>query len=171
MAILHTISAFTENSPGVLHRITSIFTRRKINIESLCVSETEKKGISRFTISIRSSEEAVRKIVGQIARIVEVVEVYSHTDDELVFKEIAFYRITVSEGQSRRELEELVHRYGAQIVYGGEDFVVVEKTGIETEVDALYSLLAPFGIVEFVRSGRIAMEKQIGTHPPSSYPS
>jgi acetolactate synthase I/III small subunit len=168
MSTLYTISAFSENSPGVLHRITAIFTRRKINVESLCVSETETKGISRFTISIFSTEEAVRKIVGQIARIIEVVDVYVHTDEELIFKELAFFRVKISDPRSFTEIEELAHRYGAHMVYADGSSMVIEKSGSEADVDSLYHLFEPFGITEFVRSGRIAVERTFRHTPPTS---
>jgi acetolactate synthase-1/3 small subunit len=159
MPTFHTISAFTENSPGVLHRITAIFTRRKINIESLCVSETEQPGISRFTIGVKMDRDAVRKVVGQIRRIIEVVEVYAHVDEDLVFKELAFFKVKTETPKGRMEVEELAHRYGASMAYASKHYVVLEKIGTEGDVDSLYCLLEQFGIEEFVRSGRIAMEK------------
>jgi acetolactate synthase-1/3 small subunit len=168
MHTFYTISAFTENSPGVLHRVTAIFTRRKVNIESLCVSETEQKGISRFTIGVRLTEEAVTKIVGQIGRIIEVVEVYAHVDEELVFKELAFFKVRTETPKARMEVEELAHRYGAAMAYASKRFVVIEKSGTESDVDSLYRLLEEFGIAEFVRSGRIAMVKPEST--PDSRP-
>jgi len=159
MSHLFTISAFTENQAGVLHRLTTVLTRRKVNIESLCVSETEQKGISRFTISIRSHEHLIKKLVAQIGRIIEVVRVTYHTDDELLFKEIAFFKVRVSDAAARAQIEGHAIKYGASIAIAAASFVVVEKTGREAEVDSLYHMLEPFGIIEFVRSGRIAMVK------------
>jgi acetolactate synthase I/III small subunit len=156
---LFTISAFTENSTGVLHRLTTVLTRRRINIESLCVSETERKGISRFTISIFSTEEAVRKVALQIERIIEVVSVEFHRDEALIYREIAFFRVKAVSSKIRSEIEEQIRRYGASVIYATSDAVIIERTGTESDINSLFYLLEPLGIEEFVRSGRIAMSK------------
>ena len=156
---LHTISVFTENSPGVLHRITVIFTRRKVNIESLTVSETERKGVSRFTIVVRSEEEIINKILQQIARIVEVLDVSARPNQDLLFKEIAFYRVAANNLEKRGQIEDISRRYDSKVVHLSENSLVIEKTGNEDEVNSLYLLLEPYGIREFVRSGRIAITK------------
>ncbi|MBP9838046.1 MAG: acetolactate synthase small subunit [Proteobacteria bacterium] len=152
----HTICVFTENSPGVLQRLTVNFTRRKINIESLTVSETEKEGISRFTIVIKSEREQIDIIAKQIKRIIEVRDVFVAEDDSLLFKEIAFYKIA-SDKTKRAEVEELAHRYQATISHVEEKHLIVEKIATEEQIDSFYLLLEPYGIKEFVRSGRIAM--------------
>lgn len=158
MAML-TITALTENSPGVLHRITAMLTRRKINIESLTVSETERHGISRFTIVVDAEEELVEKIVKQIARIIEVRQAYLSRNRELIFKELAFFRVRAPGGEQRRTIEEMAGRYGAAVAYVDPMTVVVEKTGQEDDINSLYLLLEPYGIEEFIRSGRIALRK------------
>lgn len=156
---LLTLSAFTENSPGVLHRITVMFTRRKLNIESLTVSETETKGISRFTISFRATRDLADKLAKQIARIVEARHVTVHENSELIFKEIAFYKIATKEPTRRNEVEELANRHGAHIILAKDSYVVVENTGTDEEISSLYLLLEPMGMLEFIRSGRIALAK------------
>ena len=159
--LLHTISVFSENSPGVLHRITVLFTRRKINIESLTVSETERKGISRFTIVVKVDDEILEKVLKQIARIVEVTDVYAKPNQDLLYKEIAFYRVLAKTPDKRTQIEDLSRRYNSTIVHLNESSVVLEKTGNEEEVNSLYLLLEPYGIQEFVRSGRIALSKDL----------
>ena len=157
MSRCYTISAFTENSPGVLHRLTVLFTRRKVNIESLTVSETEKKGISRFTIVVYSERDLVEKIAKQINRIIEVVDVFVSENKDLLYKEIAFFRVQTETPQQRTEIEELAHRHGALVIFAKDNYLVVEKTGAEEQISSLFLLLEPFGIKEFVRSGRIAI--------------
>ena len=157
MARLYTISAFTENSPGVLHRITVLLTRRKINIESLTVSETERKGISRFTIVVSVNPDLISTIVKQMNRIIEVVDIFVAENNALLFKEIAFYRVSTPTKEKRLEIEEHAHRYGAQVAFAQDKNIVIEKTGTEEEVNSLFHLLEPYGIAEFVRSGRIAV--------------
>ena len=157
----YTISAYTENSPGVLHRLTVTFTKRKVNIESLTVCETEREGISRFTIVVRVPEDLIGTIVKQIRRIVEVREAFASEDSELVYKEIALIRVFSENLEDREKVEELAHRYGGKVVYARKDYLTVQTTGSEDEVRSLYELLEPHGIAEFVRSGRIAMRKDV----------
>lgn len=155
----YTISVFTENTPGVLHRISTLLTRRKVNIESLTVSETEKKGISRFTIVVRGDPDLIHQTVKQINRLIEVRDVFLSENRNLIFKEISFIRVKTENPQKRMEVEDLAHRYGAVAIHASDNNILIEKTGTEDEIDSLYLLLEPFGISEFVRSGRIAVLK------------
>ena len=157
---LYTITAFTDNSPGVLHRLTTTLTRRKVNIESLTVSETEKKGVSRFTIVVKLTPELISKVTKQIDRIIEVRHAYFAENADLIFKEIAFIRVSGSP-EKRHEIEELAHRYDATVTYASNSGLLIEKSGSEDEINSLYMLLEPYGIQEFTRSGRIAVKKEI----------
>jgi len=159
MKKLYTISAFTENSPGVLHRITVMFTRRKINIESLTVCETEKENTSRFTIVIKAEEDLVRTIVKQINRIIEVKAVYAYLDEDLIFKEIAFFRVKSETPEDRSRVEQHAHWYGAKVVYAEPGSLVLEATGTADEIKSLLRLLESHGVEEFIQSGRIAIAK------------
>ena len=158
----YTITAFTENHPGVLHRLTATLTRRQINIESLTVSETEKKGISRFTIVVKTTPDLIKKVIRQIDRIIEVLNAFYSENNRLIFKEIAFIRVHTEDPKNRLKIEELSHRYGAHLTYASGGSLVLEKTGSEDQINSLYLLLEPFGIEEFVRSGRIAINKPNG---------
>ncbi|CAN5174215.1 hypothetical protein BH09PAT2_BH09PAT2_00820 [soil metagenome] len=155
----YTITAFTENKPGVLYRIADLFLRRKINIESLTVSEIETKGISRFTIVVKSERDMVEKLVKQLYRIIEVIKVFESTDQELVYKELAFIKVSTKTPERRKEAEELAHLFSGKINHVGPTSLVIEKAGTEEEIDSLFTLLRPYGIKEFVRSGRIAVMK------------
>ena len=157
--MLYTITVFTENKPGVLYRIADLFLRRKINIETLTVSETERHGISRFTIVVQCDKDTVEKVVKQLYRIIEVVKVFEMEDKDLVFKEIAFIKVSTKNANERREVEELSSLSKAEVTKVGQDFLVIEKAGTEEQIDSLYGLLKPYGIKEFIRSGRIAIAK------------
>lgn len=159
----YTITAFTENTPGVLYRIADLFLRRKINIDSLTVSETEKAGLSRFTIVVKTGYENIEKIMKQLYRIIEVVKVYESEDNSLIFKEIAFIKVSTKNANIRREVADVTSIAKGEIVYIGQDFVVIEKTGSEEEIDELLLLLRRYGIKEFVRSGRIAILKEVNS--------
>lgn len=156
----YTICIFTENTIGLLNRITIIFTRRRINIESLTVSETERKGVSRFTIVIKhESREEVEKLVRQIRKIVEVLAVFGYLNDEIVYNEIALFKISTALGSKPLDVETINQQYKAWVVYWGLDYVVIEKTGNDTEIFDFFNYIKRHDILEFVRSGRVAVGK------------
>jgi acetolactate synthase-1/3 small subunit len=156
----YTICVFTENSIGLLNKITIIFTRRRINIESLTVSETERKGISRFTIVIKHEKrEDVEKLVRQIRKIIEVLAVFGYLNEDIVYNEIALYKISTPLYGKSVDVETINKVYKAWVVYWGLDYVVIEKTGTETEIFDFFRYIKPHGIIEFVRSGRVAVGK------------
>lgn len=156
----YTISAFTENSPGVLHRLVSTFTKRKVNIESLTVSETERRGISRFTIVVIVDEDLIKTIVKQIRRIIEVKEAFASSDEDLIYKEIAFMKVKTESGAERFKVEKHAQRYGASVVYVDDDSMTLEVTGTSSEIRSLYCIMEQYGIEEFIQSGRIAIRKR-----------
>ena len=156
----YTICIFTENTIGLLNRITIIFTRRRVNIESLTVSETERKGVSRFTIVIKhESREEVEKLVRQIRKIVEVMAVFGYLNDDIVFNEIALFKISTPLGGKSLDVEMINKKYKAWVVYWGLDYVVIEKNGNDTEIFEFFAYLRQYDILEFVRSGRVAVGK------------
>ncbi|UFH54569.1 acetolactate synthase small subunit [Spirosoma sp. KNUC1025] len=156
----YTICIFTENTIGLLNRITIIFTRRRINIESLTVSETERKGVSRFTIVIKhESREEVEKLVRQIRKIVEVLAVFGYLNDEIVYNEIALFKISTALGNKPLDVETINQQYKAWVVYWGLDYVVIEKAGNDIEIFDFFNYIKRHEILEFVRSGRVAVGK------------
>ena len=160
MKHLSTITVFSQNTPGVLYRIADLFLRRKINIESLTVSDIESQGQSRFTITVRADGDLVEKVVKQLYRIIEVSKVVDSLDHELIFKELSFIKVHTKDAAARHELERLAQMSGAKITYVTGRFLVIEKAGTEEEINNIYQLLKPYGIKEFVRSGRIAVFKE-----------
>ena len=163
MAIeLYTISAYTENCPGVLHRLTTSFTKRKINIESLTVSETETKGISLFTIVVKVESGIIETVIKQLKRIIEVRAVYAYEDHEVLATEVAFIKVATEVVEDRAKIEELALRHSGVIVHVDAKSVVVQATGNSDQIDSLYRMLEPQGILEFVKSGRIAVRKEVG---------
>ena len=160
MLTTYTISIFTTNTVGLLNRITIIFTRRRINIECLTVSETERKGVSRFTIVIRNeSREFVEKLVRQIRKITDVLAVFGYLDDEIVFNEIALFKIaTPLQGESI-DVKTINLDWNAKVVHWGLEYVVVEKNGTEDETHEFYSYLKKWEILEYIKSGRVAVGK------------
>ncbi|GAB2795478.1 acetolactate synthase small subunit [Rhabdobacter roseus] len=156
----YTICVFTENTIGILNKITILFTRRRINIESLTVSETERKGVSRFTIVIHhDSREAVEKLVRQIRKVVEVLAVFGYLCDEIVYNEIALFKIATPLGSKALDIEIINKVHKAWVVYWHLDYVAIQKTGTEEEIFQFFDYIKPHGILEFVRSGRVAVSK------------
>ena len=156
-----TISIFTENKVGLLHRVTIIFTRRHINIESITASESEVKGIYRYTIVVFETRESVEKLVKQIEKQVDVFRAFYHTTDEIIHQEIALYKIATSSVQNGLGLEKIIRDHHAKILSLEQDYIVIEKTGHKEDTKELFDALRPFNVLEFVRSGRVAMMKEI----------
>ena len=156
---LFTISIFTENAPGLLHRVTTVFTKRKLNIESITASVSEIEGIHRYTIVLRTTIEMANKVVNHLEKQVEILKAFVHQEDEIVYQEIALYKIPTEAIVKEKEVEKIVREYHARILTFETEFIVIEKTGHQHETQELYLRLEPFGILEFVRSGRVAITK------------
>ncbi|NMM47396.1 acetolactate synthase small subunit [Marinigracilibium pacificum] len=154
-----TLSILTENKSGLLNRITIIFTRRKINIEAINVSETEVHGVSRFTIVVKSTREKLEKVTKQIKKIIEVLGAFLYDDSEIHYQEIALYKLPTKMITSSNHIENLVRSSGARVLTVGEEYTIIEKTGHSHEILNLFDQLKPFGVQEFVKSGRIAISK------------
>jgi len=156
---LFTVSIYTENNVGLLNRISAIFQRRKINIESINSSVSEIDHVSRWTIVVTISEEQMRKIIGQIEKQVEVIKAYYHTDEETIYQESCLFKIKSDLLFEERAIQNIIKESNARIVTVNREFFVLEKSGRKSEVELLYRELKPFGIMQFVRSGRIAVTK------------
>ena len=156
---LYTLSIYTENNIGLLNRISAIFQRRHINIESLNTSPSEIEGVSKFTIVIEMTEENVKKIIGQIEKQVEVIKAYYHTEDEMIYQESCLFKIKSELLFDERSIQNIIKESNARIVTVNKQFFVLEKSGRKEEIDLLYRELSVFGIMQFTRSGRIAVTK------------
>lgn len=154
-----TITAYTENQIGILNRIAIIFSRRKINIESLNTSPSEIEHIHRFNIVIHETEEVVRKLCRQIEKQVEVLKVYYNTNEDIIWQELALYKVPTDIVAERAPVERLLREFGARAVVIRKDYTVFEATGHREETDKLIEVLQPYGLIEFVRSARVAIIK------------
>jgi len=155
----YTISVLTENKSGLLNGVTIIFTRRKINIESINVSESEVDGVSRYTIVAEMEKDKAVHVVKQINKLVEVLGAFLYEEDAVYYQEIALYKLPTKIFLNSNNIENLVRNHGARILVIEEDHIVIEKTGHRVEIRALFELLKPYGVLEYVRSGRIAISK------------
>src|SRR5882757_5304319 len=154
-----TITVYTENQVGLINRIAIIFSRRKINIESLNTSPSEVEGIHRFTILINETEDVVKKLVRQLEKQVEILKAYFNTNEEIIWQEMALYKVSTEEIAEKVKVERLLREYGARAVVIRKDYTVFETTGQREETDKLVEVLEPYGLIEFVRSARVAIIK------------
>ena len=155
----YTITVYTENQIGLLNRIAIIFSRRKINIESLNTSPSEMDSVHRFTIVINEMEDVVRKLCRQIEKQVEVLKAYYNTNEEIVWQELALYKVPTDVIAEEVKVERLLREYGAKAVVIRKDYIVFETSGHREEIDGLIKALEPYGLIEFVSSARVAIIK------------
>lgn len=155
----YTVSIYTENNLGLLSRIAAIFLKRHINIESITASPSEVTEVMRFIIIVKVSEEQIKKIVGQIEKQIEVIKAFYHTDAETIYQETALYKIRSEDFLDDHNIQDFIKETNARIVTVTRQFFVIEKTGKRIEVDQLYEKLKPYGLMQFVRSGTIAVTK------------
>ena len=155
----YTITVYTENQIGLLNRIAIIFSRRKINIESLNTSPSEVDSVHRFTIVIDETEDVVRKLCRQIEKQVEVLKAYYNSQEEIVWQELALYKVPTDVIAEEVKVERLLREYGAKAIVIRKDYTVFEVTGHREETDNLIKVLEPYGLIEFVRSARVAIIK------------
>ncbi len=155
----YTITAFSENQIGLLNRITIIFTRRRVNIVTLTVSPSAIEGIHKFTIVVVETQNKVEKVVRQIEKLVEVLKAFYHPDEDIVYQEIALYKVPTEELLKSTELEEIIRTHNARILEIREEYTIIEKTGHEDEINHLFEHLKGYKIRQFTRSGRVAVTK------------
>ncbi len=153
------ITVYSENHIGLLTRTTIVFTRRKINIESLTVSESAIPGVFKFTIVIKETKEQTIKVVSQIEKQVDVLKAFYHTNDEMIYQEIALYKVPIAALYDSDKVEKIVRKAGARILEITREYVVIEKTGHKEETQGLFEELNEFKVMQFIRSGRVAITR------------
>lgn len=156
-----TISVFTEDKTGVLARVISNFTKRHINIESINASTSSMEGIYRLIIVVNVTKDAIEKLVAQLDKQIDVIKAFYYTNEEMVFQEIAMYKVPTKAFMNGNIVEKLTRKHNARILEVEEEFIVLEKTGLHHETEALLEELREYGIFEFVRSGRIAISRPL----------
>lgn len=159
MTTTYTISIYSENNVGLLNRISAIFLKRHINIESLATSPSEITDVFRFVIVVNVTETQVKKLVQQIEKQVDVIKAFYHTDEETIFQETALYKVKTNFLFEERQIQNFIKQSHANIVTVSPEFFVIEKTGFRHETEQLREQLAPFGLLQFVRSGRLSVSK------------
>ncbi|AOW17658.1 acetolactate synthase small subunit [Polaribacter vadi] len=157
---LYAVSIYTENNIGLLNRISAIFQRRHINIESLNTSPSEIEGVSKFTVVVNMNEVNIKKIIGQIEKQVEVIKAYYHSLDDIIYQISGLFKIKSELLFEERQIQNIIKESNARIVTVNKEFFVLEKSGKKEEIKILYDKLSVFGIMQYTRSGLIAITKE-----------
>jgi len=152
----HTLAVTVENRPGVLTRVTTMFRRRGYNIESLAVEATENPAISRITIEVTGDERIIEQVTKQLYKLVEVIKINDLTDARSVDRELVLIKVK-ADNSVRADIVQIVDIFRARIVDIGRDSLIIEVTGDSRKIEAIEDSLRAFGIIEMVRTGKIAM--------------
>lgn len=156
---LYTICVYSENHVGLLNQLSIIFTRRCVNIESVSACRCSLPEVHKITLTCHSSKAMVDKIIKQISKRIDVIKTFVYTDDEIVYQEVALYKVPTDRLLDEQQLEQIIRRHGARILELTRDYTVLEKTGHFYETESLFNELKRYDIVQFVRSGRVAVTK------------
>ena len=161
---LYTVTVYSENQVGLLNQISIIFTRRQLNIESLSVSGSAIEGVHKFTITTYSDLETMEKLVKQIEKRIDVLRAFFYTDDEIIFQEVALYKVPTDKLLDDRSIEDLIRKHNARILEVNRTYTVIEKSGHPDETQSLFEELSRYDVMQFVRSGRVAITKSTVEH-------
>ena len=158
-ATKHTLVALVENKPGVLNRVASLMRRRNFNIYSLAVGETDDPTVSRMTIVIDASKPTALLVDANLNKLPNVIDVQDVTNLPIVARELALIKVRVSDAVKRGEIKQIADMFQSRVVDVAKDSMMVEISGGETKVDSVLAILSDYGILEVVRTGRIAMTR------------
>ncbi len=154
-----TLTIYSENLVGLLSQITTVFTRRHINIESLTTSESAIRGVHKFTIVVFSTREQIDKLVKQVEKRIDVLKAYVFTEDEIVYQELALYKVPTETLLNGNNVESLIRKHSARVLEITPEYTIIEKTGHKSETQELFEQLNACGVTQFTRSGRVAINK------------
>jgi acetolactate synthase-1/3 small subunit len=154
----HTLSVLVENKPGVLTRVAGLFARRGFNIDSLVVAETENPAVSRMTITVDEQDQPVEQVTKQLHKLINVLKIVDLDPGASVERELLLVKVR-ADGEARSEIMQMVEIFRAKIVDVSREVLIVEMTGTRDKVSAFVELLAPFGVVELVRTGHVAISR------------
>ena len=156
--MLHTFAVYVEDKPGVLNRIASLFRRRAFNIDSLTVGHTETAGVSRMTIVCKADETSARRIEANVYKLVNVLRVDDLSHLPSIDRELAMVKVSAT-AENRAQVMQLADVFRARVVDVSSESLIVETTGTEEKIDRLLDVLRPYGVLEMVRTGRVAMAR------------
>jgi acetolactate synthase-1/3 small subunit len=156
--MLNTFMVYVENKPGVLTRVASLFRRRAFNIDSLTVGRTEKPEVSRMTITVDADRDQARRIEANLYKLVNVLLVENITSQPAIIRDLAMIRVAATH-DARSHVLELAAVFRARVVDVAPESLTIEITGAEDKIDGLLEVLRPYGVLEMVRTGIVAMRR------------
>jgi acetolactate synthase-1/3 small subunit len=156
--MLHTFAVYVEDKPGVLNRVASLFRRRAFNIDSLTVGHTETPGVSRMTIVCDADETSARRVEANVYKLVNVLRVDDLSHRPAVERELAMIKVAATP-ENRAQVLQLADVFRARVVDVSAESLIIETTGVEEKIDRLLDVLRPYGVLEMVRTGRVAMAR------------
>jgi acetolactate synthase I/III small subunit len=154
----HTLSILVQDQPGVLARISALFSRRGYNIESLAVGTTETEGVSRMTVVVNVDQHALEQVTKQLNKLINVLKIVELDDNTAIARELMLIKVKADD-HSRSKVLELVELFRAKVVDVSGDAVTIEATGSRDKLEAFLNVLAPHGIKEIVQSGVVALAR------------
>jgi acetolactate synthase-1/3 small subunit len=155
----HTLVVLVENKPGVLNRVSSLFRRRSFNIDSLTVGETDDPSVSRMTIVIDASKTSASLVETNLMKTVPVIDVQDITNVPMVARELALIKVKVADSVHRGEIKHISDMFQCKTVDVAKESMILEITGEEDKIDSLLKVLSDYGVLEVVRTGRVAMTR------------
>ncbi len=155
----HVMSVTVRDKPGVLVRIASLFARRGFNIESLSVAQSETPGISRTTFVVRGEDDTIEQVEKQLQKLIEVIKVVDHSEAAFVDRELMLLKVAVKTPEDRVDIRQMAQDFRARIVDVHRDALTFEITGDEGKMGAFIEQMRPYGILELIRTGRIALTR------------
>lgn len=155
----HTIAILVEDQPGVMSRVAGLFTRRGFNIESIAVGHSETAGISRMTIIVSGDQKILEQVTKQLNKLIDVIRVRDIPSHNIIERELVLVKVHTDSLSVRAEIIQLVEIFKAKVVFVERKTVTIELSGDEEKVSGFLKLLEPFGIIEIVRTGRIAIAR------------
>jgi acetolactate synthase-1/3 small subunit len=160
--MMHTFTVYVEDRPGVLNRVSSLFRRKNLNIISLAVGHSETPGVSRMTVVVQTDPGGADRIKAHLYKLIHVISVEDITDRPAVIRDLALIKVA-ADRDSRPEIMQLAEVFGARVVDVAPASVVLEMAGSEAKIDGLLGVLRPYGVLEMVRTGRVAMSRGEGS--------
>jgi len=164
---MHTFTVYVEDRPGVLNRVSSLFRRRGFNIVSLAVGHSETPGVSRMTLVVETDAGGAQRIAAHLYKVIHVIRVEDITDRPAVIRDLALIKVT-ADREHRPSLMQLAEVFGARVVDVAPESIVIEIAGSEAKIDGLLDVLRPYGVLEMVRTGRVAMSRGMGSSPSTT---
>ena len=164
---MHTFTVYVEDVPGVLNRVASLFRRRGFNITSLAVGHSETPGVSRMTVVVQTDAGGAHRIEAHLYKLINVIRVEDITERPAVIRDLALIKVS-ADREHRPSLMQLAEVFGAWVVDVSPQSIVIEMAGSEAKIDGLLDVLRPYGVLEMVRTGRVAMSRGVGSRRPGA---